>query len=62
VTAEDKALNRIVTGADGKTRRLIGTGKFVAQNTDVAIAYAIDHAVDLIKGSAVKGPQVKSLQ
>jgi hypothetical protein len=51
-----------VTGADGKTRRLIGTGKFVAQNTDVAVAYAIDHAVDLIKGSAVKGPQVKSLQ
>jgi hypothetical protein len=58
VTAEDKALNRVVTGADGKIRRLVGTGRFVPQNTDVVIAYAIDHAVDLINSSGLKGPPI----
>jgi hypothetical protein len=62
ITAEDKALNRIVTGTDGTTRRLIGTGKFVQQNTDVVVAYAIEHAIDLIKSSSVKGPQITGAQ
>jgi hypothetical protein len=43
---------------DGTHRKLVDTDLLVPGNSGIVAAYAIDHAVDLIKKSSVKGPEV----
>ena len=58
ITDEDRALNRIVE-LDGKPHRLLPTRQYVPGNTGIVVGYSIEHAVDLIRASKVKGPEVK---
>lgn len=59
ITLEDRAQNRILQMSDGTYRKLVPTGNVVADNTGIVVAYAIDHALDLIRRAGVKGPEVK---
>jgi hypothetical protein len=59
VTDEDRALDRVKRGTDGKLYKLVPTGQVVPGNTGIVIGYDIKHAIDLIKKSEVKGPEVK---
>lgn len=58
ITPEDRSLNLIVDMADGSHKKLTGTETYVQGNTGIVIVYPIEHAVDLIKASEVKGPVV----
>jgi hypothetical protein len=59
VTDEDRALNRVMRISDGTLRKLVPTGQVVPGNTGIVIGYDIKHAVDLIRSTSVKGPEVK---
>jgi hypothetical protein len=59
VTDEDRALNRVRKARDGTLRKLVSTTHVVTGNTGIVIGYDIKHAVDLIRSSSVKGPELK---
>ncbi|WP_257179604.1 MULTISPECIES: serine protease [Bradyrhizobium] len=59
VTDEDRALDRIKRGTDGKLYKLVPTGKWVPGNTGIVIGYDIKHAVELIRKTEQKGPEAK---
>jgi hypothetical protein len=58
ITAEDRARSVIIDMADGTHRKLTPTGDYVSGNTGIVIGYSIDTAVDLIRQSELKGPEV----
>lgn len=58
MTDVDRVSSRIVTYPDGRVGRLVPTGDIVLNNSGIVRAYGIKSAVDLIKGSAFKGPEV----
>lgn len=58
ITPEDRSQNLIVDMADGSHRKLTGTETYVQGNSGIVIVYPIEHAVEIIKASEVKGPDV----
>lgn len=59
ITKEDRALNLIIDYPDGTHRKLVDTDMIISDNTGIIVAYAIEHAIDLIKNSSTKGPEIK---
>lgn len=59
VTDADRAASRIVTYPNGTVGRLVPTGDIVLNNSGIVRSYGIKGAVDLIKSSNFKGPEVK---
>jgi hypothetical protein len=59
VTDGDLALNRVRKAIDGTLRRLVPTGHVVTGNTGIVIGYDIHHAVELIRGGKILGPEIK---
>jgi len=58
ITAEDRARSVIIDMADGTHRKLTPTGDYVSGNTGIVVGYSIDAAVDLIRQSELKGPEL----
>lgn len=58
ITTEDRAKNLILDLADGTHFKLLPTGNYVSGNTGIVVGYSIESAVDLIRESSVKGPEL----
>jgi hypothetical protein len=59
ITDEDRARNLIVKMPNGGFGKLLSTEYMTLNNTDIVIAYSVDHAVDLIRHGTHLGPEVK---
>jgi hypothetical protein len=59
ITPEDRALNLILDLPDGSHLKLLDTQFVVPGNTGIVVAYGIKHAVELIRSSDAKGPEVR---